>query len=61
MKQIYIVKSSGYREPVAFADKESAEAVAAMAGATVEAVRVIDVDAPWLDERSEGGEDDGRA
>lgn len=61
MKQIYIVKSYDYRKPVAFVDKESADAVADMAGGTVEAVRVIDVDAPWLDECDEGGEDDGRA
>lgn len=61
MKQIYIVKSYGFRKPVAFADRESAEAVAAMCGATVEAVRVIDVEPPWMDECSEGGEDDGRA
>lgn len=61
MKQIYLVKSYGYRDPVAFADKESADAVADMAGGTVDAVRVIDVDAPWLDDCSEGGEDDGRA
>lgn len=61
MKQIYLVKSYGYRDPVAFADKESADAVADMAGGTVKAVRVIDVDAPWMDERSEGGEDDDRA
>lgn len=59
MKQIYLVKSCGYREPVAFADRESADAVAAMCGATVEAVRVIDVDAPWLDEWREDGEQDG--
>ena len=25
MKQVYIVKSYGYRDPVAFADKESAD------------------------------------
>ena len=61
MKQIYIVKSYGYREPVAFADRESADAVADMAGGTVDAVRVIDLDSPCLDECDEGGEDDGRA
>ena len=61
MKQIYIVSTHGFRDPVAFADRESADAVAAMCGATVEAVRVIDADAPWMDECGEGGEDDGRA
>ena len=61
MKQIYIVKSNGYRKPVVFADKESADAVAEMCGATVDAVRVIDLDSPCLDECSEGGEDDDRA
>ena len=59
MKQIYLVKSYGYREPVAFADRESADAVAAMCGATVEAVRVIDLDSPCLDEWREDGEQDG--
>lgn len=61
MKQVYIVSTHGFRKPVAFADRESADAVAAMCGATVEAVRVIDLDSPCLDECSEGGEDDGRA
>ena len=61
MKQIYIVKCYGYREPVAFADRESAEAVADMADCTVNAVRVIDLDSPCLDEYDEGGEDHGRA
>ena len=61
MKQIYIVKSYGFRKPVAFADRKKADAVAEMCGATVEPVRVIDVDALWMDECSEGGEDDGRA
>ena len=56
MKQIYIVKSNGYREPVAFADRKRADAVAEMCGATVEAVRVIDFDSPCLDEwREDGG------
>lgn len=58
MKQIYLVKSCVYRDPVAFADKESADAVAEMCGATVEAVRVIDVDAPWMDEFGVGGDGD---
>lgn len=61
MKQVYIVSTHGFRKPVVFADRERAEAVAAMCGATVEAVSVIDVDAPWMDECSEGGNDDGRA
>lgn len=59
MKQIYLVESCGWRAPVAFADKESADAVAEMCGATVEAVRVIDVDSPWLDEFGVGGDGDG--
>lgn len=59
MKQIYLVKSYSHREPVAFADKESADAVADMAGGTVEAVRVIDLDSPCLDEwREDGGRDE---
>lgn len=60
MKQIYIVGTYGFRDPVAFADRESADAVADMCGATVDAVRVIDVEPPWMDEYSKGGEDDGR-
>ena len=61
MKQVYIVSTHGFRKPVAFADRESADAVAEMCGATVEAVRVIDFNHTCLDECDEGGEDDGRA
>ena len=58
MKQVYIVSTHGFRKPVAFADRESADAVAEMCGATVEAVRVIDFDSPCLDEwREDGGRD----
>lgn len=61
MKQVYIVSTHGLRKPVAFADRESADAVAAMCGATVEAVRVIDLDHTCLDECDEGGDDYDRA
>lgn len=61
MKQVYIVSTHGFRKPVVFADRESADAVAAMCGATVEAVRVIDLDTPCLDEWREDGDDYDRA
>lgn len=58
MKQVYLVETFGCREPVVFADRDSAVAVAEMAGATVREVRIIDLDSACLDDWTEGGDGD---
>ena len=42
MKQIYVVKTAGYRPSVAFNDRERAEAIRTMCGGDIEEVPLID-------------------
>ncbi|MDM8162447.1 hypothetical protein [Collinsella intestinalis] len=71
MKQIYVVKGTGFRPSVAFNDRERAEAVRAMCGCNLEEVPLIDAqpsaiealdavaDALALFDADDGDSDDG--
>lgn len=42
MKKIYVLSTASYRNPVAFMDRDRADAVAGMCGADIREVKIVD-------------------